>query len=263
MFNLSKQLSQETLDTLNLGLSFVPTPIYNPFRTCIDLYKLFRNIKLKKFFGQSASLPVSTFKCKSTFFPTFQDPSIIVFEKLVLRDLMQYERVHVKPHRNLTSRQYDLLREVSEDSSITIKAADKGGGIVILDTTVYRDEALRQLNDTSSNLKIQSDPTRSILNMVKTIIYEALTLDYVTKDLADFLLVEHPRVPRFYLLPKIHKPGFSLRGRPIVAAQDSVLINISKYVDHLLQPHVKRISIYLHDTRDFILKIERYHPTRY
>lgn len=27
-------------------------------------------------------------------------------------------------------------------------------------------------------------------------------------------------------------------------------------VDHLLQPHVKRISTYLQDTRDFILKIE-------
>lgn len=87
-------------------------------------------------------------------------------------------------------------------------------------------------------------------------VHEALSLDYISKELADFLIVSHSRVPLFYLLPKIHKPGLPPRGRPIVATQDSILENISKFIDHLLQPHVKTISTYLQDTRDFILKIE-------
>lgn len=126
-----------------------------------------------------------------------------------------------------------LLKDLATDTSVVIKPADKGGGIVILDATTYRDEALRQLNDVSSYKKISFDPTRSILNLVRIMIHEALSLDYITKDLADFLLIEHPRVPLFYLLPKIHKPGFPPKGRPIVSAQDSIFENISKFVDHL------------------------------
>lgn len=69
-------------------------------------------------------------------------------------------------------------------------------------------------------------------------------------------MVDHPRVPTFYLLPKIHKPGFPPRGRPTVAAQQSLLENISKFVDSLLQPHVREIKTHIKDTRDYIQKIE-------
>lgn len=39
----SKQFSDETIRLLNLGLSFVLTPAYNPFRMCVDLFRLIRN----------------------------------------------------------------------------------------------------------------------------------------------------------------------------------------------------------------------------
>lgn len=116
--------------------------------------------------------------------------------------------MHFKTHFNLTLHQLHLLRDLADDPSITIKPADKGGGIIILDSTTYREEALRQLNDTSSYVKISSDPTRFILNIVRIMVHKAFSLDYFTKDLADFLIVEHPTVPLFYLLPKIHKPSF-------------------------------------------------------
>lgn len=43
-------------------------------------------------------------------------------------------------------------------------------------------------------------------------------MDYITKDLSDFLINEHPWVSVFYILPKVHKPGFPPVGHPIVAA---------------------------------------------
>lgn len=63
-------------------------------------------------------------------------------------------------------------------------------------------------------------------------------------------------MPVFYILPKIHKPGFPPRGRPILAAQFSLLENISKYVDSLLQPFVTALPTYIRDMSDFILKVE-------
>lgn len=83
-----------------------------------------------------------------------------------------------------------------------------------------------------------------------------MALDHINKDLADFLMIEYPRTPVFYLLPKIHKPDRPPKGRLIVSAQGSVLENISKYLDHLLQPHVLKVSTYIRDTGDFIEKIE-------
>lgn len=51
-------------------------------------------------------------------------------------------------------------------------------------------------------------------------------------------------------------PGHPPMGRPIVAAQGSVLENISMYIDSLLQPYVLRTTSYNKDTKDFISKIE-------
>lgn len=119
---------------------------------------------------------------------------------------------------------------------------------MILDKNMYRDEALRQLSDTASYKQVDRDPTKAISNLVRVTVQEVLALDYINKDLADFLIVECPCVPTFYLLPKIHKPGFPPKGRPIVAAQQSLLENISKYVDSLLQPHVRHIKTYIQDT---------------
>lgn len=78
------------------------------------------------------------FKHKFTFVPNLQDPSIIVFERLVARVLARFEDKHFKTSYNLTRCQTQLLKELADDTSITIKPTDKGGVIVILNTTIYR-----------------------------------------------------------------------------------------------------------------------------
>lgn len=94
------------------------------------------------------------------------------------------------------------------------------------------------------------------MNVIKITLNEAVALDYIDKNTANFLKVDFPKIPSFYLLPKIHKPEGPPSGRPIVAAQGIVNENISKYLDALLQPHVLQMKTYLRDTGDFISKIE-------
>ena len=62
-----------------------------------------------------------------------------------------------------------------------------------------------------------------------------------------------PRIPQFYISPKIHKEKNP--GRPAVSSINCYTANISKYVDHHLQPIVKQIPSYVKDTNDFINKI--------
>lgn len=60
----------------------------------------------------------------------------------------------------------------------------------------------------------------------------------------------------FYVLPKIHKPGFPPAGRPIVAAQGCLHEPVSRCIDSFLQPFVQKTGSFLQDTTDFINKVE-------
>ena len=66
------------------------------------------------------------------------------------------------------------------------------------------------------------------------------------------------RLARFYLLPKIHKPGNP--GRSIVSSNNSPTENISQYVDHFLRPLVRQQPGILRDTSDFLNRLETF-PT--
>ncbi len=49
---------------------------------------------------------------------------------------------------NLTKDERSALENLSSNSEIIIKPADKGGKVVVQDTTTYISEALKQLSDT-------------------------------------------------------------------------------------------------------------------
>lgn len=61
-------------------------------------------------------------------------------------------------------RALDTLRK---NSSIVIKPADKGGGIVILNTMDYEKEVFRQLEDSEYYESIFSNPPGHISNLIK------------------------------------------------------------------------------------------------
>ena len=87
-----------------------------------------------------------------------------------------------------------------------IRQADKGGAFVVWRTDLYIAEANRQLTDEQFCKKILSDATQSSQQEVKTFITTAIESNRLP-PFATNLIVEHPRTSKFYLLPKIHKPG--------------------------------------------------------
>lgn len=125
---------------------------------------------------------------------------------MVLKNVTALEHTRYRVKYNLSKRDLKDLQDLASDKSITVKPTDKGGGIVLLNTNNYVNEAYRQLNDHSSYSRISRDPTRSIMNIIKVILQEAVALNYIDSKLVDFLTVDFTKVPKFYLLPKLHKP---------------------------------------------------------
>ena len=80
-------------------------------------------------------------------------------------------------------------------------------------------------------------------------------LDLFDKGTMASLLSKENRPSRFYILPKIHKPGNP--GRPIVSSCGSTTEGISHFVDYCLAPLVKEIPSYIKDTTDFLNKLRK------
>ena len=88
-----------------------------------------------------------------------------------------------------------------------------GGAVVVWRSDLYKEEALRQLSDTSFYAKVEKDLTANNQKIVKD------TIQNVKQELpatATNLIITTPRTSCIYFLSKIHKPNNP--GRPIVSA---------------------------------------------
>ena len=150
------------------------------------------------------------------------------------------------------------LRYLSENRNLTIKAADKGGKIVIMDTADYIEHCELLLNDREFYEKLDANPTLIYTKEVKQKIDDMLKNSYITKQEYNYLTenLEIPRTPLFYGLPKIHKI-FDLFPplRPIVSGFDSCTCNLSKFVDSFLKFQAQKCKSYIRDTKDFLIKL--------
>ena len=71
----------------------------------------------------------------------------------------------------------------------------------------------------------------------------------------NYLLINNPRLGRFYLLPKIHKRLNGVPGRPVISNCGYFTENISEFLDHHLQPLAKTVMSYIKDTNHFLKKL--------
>ena len=78
----------------------------------------------------------------------------------------------------------------------------------------------------------------------------------LSKKLADGLKSVNLKRPNFYTSPKIQKENNP--GRPVINSINCHTSEISRFVDHHLQPLVTEILLYVKDKNDFINKINNF-----
>ena len=145
------------------------------------------------------------------------------------------------------------MEELAKRKDITTNA-DKGGTAVIMKVETYINEANRQLSDKRNYKKLQKDPTLQHNNLVNDIIDRFKKENVLFKKLADGLKSVIPKIPKFYISPKIHKENNP--GRPVINSINCHTSEISRFADHHLQPLVREIPSYIKDANDFINKID-------
>ena len=122
-----------------------------------------------------------------------------------------------------------------------------------MDRKQYIDEAMRHLNNQSHYKPLDSDPTSDFSSQIQSTLDDMKDREHLSRKAHKFLSPINTKPARFYLLPKIHKPGNP--GRPILSGNGSPTENISLYVDHYIKPLVSLAPSYIHDTPDFLRKL--------
>ena len=269
VINLSDYpLSQSQKEILNKGLKFCPTPgepQMGDLRKDLDKYH--RSLRTHCYFSkreESKNSGPSTgpysdtgslkLKSKSKWSPPMGPnnlETVISINELGLLDL----EISRPRNRNITESQKSSISELLSNRNIVIKPADKGGATVIQNRMDYITEGERQLKDDNFYKAVDDDLTEKHNVMISGQLEAMRLRGEITQKVKDFLIIDEPRTPELYLLPKIHKETLPVPGRPIVSANESHTERISAFVDHFIAPIVKQGRSYVRDTGDFLRKI--------
>jgi hypothetical protein len=212
-----------------------------------------RNVRLKHFFRNADDVrDVNPFREPSGWTPpSGMNLHLERFIGNIIHDATNHHNPGNPP--NLKPHHIVALNSLKNNPTIIIKPADKGGAIVIWGRDQYVQEALRQLSNPLHYRVTGTDSTQKLCKTINGYLsrcYDAHMIDVVTLR---HLITREPRVPCFYMLPKVHKIGNP--GRPIVSACGGPTDKISGFVDHYIKQWVPFIPSYLKDTTDFLNKV--------
>ena len=242
---------------MGYNLNFIPTPGHlNKTDLLRDVNKFNRRIKLKSHFGTTFDKKELHFKSNSTWEPANVHHTVKTFIEDFSTRIRNSLRAKIDHpgRKNLSKKEEIALENLRSRDDIIVTNADKGGAVVINDVNQYIKEAERQLLDRNFYKKVTTNPTSIHAALVNNAIDQLKNRNLIDLKIAEQLKTVNPRTPRFYLLPKIHKPNNP--GRPVVSSINCHTERISQFVDHHLQPLAKNLTSYIQDTTDFLRKLQ-------
>ena len=259
------------------GLKFTPTPTKpNTDEINQDLFEFTRRIQLAEFFHDKENDDDSLVRAKSKWTPALgRSVALDAFVKNV--NNISLNDLPPKPRNNITKNQRQAISSLANNKDIVIKEADKGGAVVLMNTSHYKKMAEDILKDDSYYETLETDPQK-----MDRIHYNRL-LDKHAKCLREkeykYLTEFESKPSQFYGLPKVHKSNAiklectqtknyivemdevdDLKLRPIIAGPICQTSRLSNLIDILLKPLVKHVPSFLKDTTDFLRHLPKTIP---
>ena len=277
--NLSNRPISETEKTvLDLRLTFCPSQKnLNKEQLTLDFYHFIRPLKLKEYFHNPAHnnqdnpenhvttdderSNLNWSNKNSDWYPDSvkndRSEDLLKFINNVTKDLKDHLKNNEnKFWNNLDNDQRKALLDLANDPSITIKPADKGGSMVIMNTDNYEKSCLNGPLNPNFYGELPADPNPKYRTDLDEKIDDLLSSDIINGFEA-FKLQDGSRTPYFYDLLKIHRKFDRFPSlRPICSEFNSCISKLSEFVDAFLKPLAQQSPCYIKDTSDFVQKIE-------
>lgn len=224
----STTFTPDELCLLNKGLKFAIPPVKPPIE---DL--------------------VTAIQCGTTYTNVPAKQELLLHSTCVLREAKSKQQLN-----NEALHLHKIIKNI-KSKNITVSKADKGNSIVILDYSEYLRRMELMLSE-GDYTELNFNP----LNKMRNSVHESLNkyCNIIGKSTVWKLKNSNPQVPRLYGLPKIHKPGDSMR--PIVSNINAPTQKISKWLIEqfsLLEPPP---SLSVKNSIDFVNKVKDLRITR-
>ena len=174
---------------------------------------------------------------------------------------------------NLPQSEVLALKELvrfQRERVITIKACDKGAGIIILDFKAYMTACYNHLLEKQPNTAGEETPKYykkeddfaldRARSHIQNTLKEALKENIITKEEYKFMDPEDKNASKFYCNFKVHKKHMHKETpppRPIISGSGSVTENVSLYVEHDIKNISTKHASYLQDTPHFLRVIDK------
>ena len=172
-----------------------------------------------------------------------------------LRVDVKSPKIFPPPKPNLTKAQSQSIRECKRDRDHIVLTADKGEAMVIMDRQDYINKSNNLLNQSTSSA-IPQDPTKTIKDELINILKRVKNQTDLDNIAYKSMYLTGCVPPKFYGLPKIHKPDTPLRS--IMSSCGSVIYGVAKELTKILKPLVGKSPHHIHSTQDFVEQVKQF-----
>lgn len=164
----------------------------------------------------------------------------------IITNFLHKNRNNNSPNTQLFLRSKRFLKEHPD---LLIIKSDKGNVTVAMNKTEYHRLSIDILSDERYYSKLRTDPICTIQQKANKLVSELKRNNIITKEVASTLTIYNSVAPKFYGLPKIHKPTLSLR--PIISSVNSPNVNISQFITNILTNSYVTNDYYIKDSFEF------------
>lgn len=153
---------------------------------------------------------------------------------------------------NISIEQLKSLKKFQKEKPFTIVECDKNIGSAIISNELYNELVLKQLNDKTTYIEINSNPLIEIINHINNELNKLVKTKNISKRLYNKLVCNsNNKLGKFRILPKLHKEKFGIR--PIINSANHITSKLCKLVELILGPHVKNFPSYIQDSQNLLI----------
>lgn len=246
------------------GGKFIPTPLPNLATSRLDLDACIsgfeRRVRLRYMFPQRNTSFNPTFHVPNPNFQPQHAP-LVVEEWLTrfgvaLRDMAALAPISWRGYSNISPKEREALRWITQHNDIIVKPADKNLGLTLIHKEWYVTEIRRQLSDTRFYADVTDTADVGHIHASACSFVRQLpsSVAYSERKFLAARTAEQCTLPSFYILPKLHK--VPVVGRPIVASHSWVTTAMSKWVAFHLNKLMVALPTVLSDTRSLLPRLD-------
>ena len=267
--NLSSRMLTATEEKLlSKGLSFIPTQRnIDVWRVHSDLAEWERRMRLREYFAnkepesdeednssdEEGSVNFIKKKKKSNFTPKpGRDKWLDAYIEVVKKDVI--DGIKKKVEMNITNKEEKALKSILMDDTIIIRPADKGSGIVVMDTEKYVSGLEKEVEGSKSYVRASDGKYEEAEKLVKRTVSRMHKKGHITSDMRRYMIPKTAKPGRLKGNPKLHKKGNPMRT--IVSGIGTPTEQMAEVAEKELEEYVRKSPSYLQDTTDFLRKLD-------